>query len=76
MIRILPVLIFMCLEIVQAQDIHYSQFDKTKTLLNPSLIANQNEDYEIQIQRRSQWSSVTTPFNTFTLSFNLREVYN
>ena len=75
MIRILPILMFMCLEFVQAQDIHYSQFDKTKTLLNPSLIANQNEDYEIQIQRRSQWSSVTTPFNTFTLSFNLREVY-
>lgn len=59
----------------QAQDVHYSQFDKTKALLNPSLIAYQNEDYEMQIQRRSQWSSVTIPFNTFSLSFNAKNVF-
>ncbi|KRO55771.1 MAG: hypothetical protein ABR79_05900 [Cryomorphaceae bacterium BACL11 MAG-121001-bin54] len=53
-------------EFIQAQDVHYSQFDKTKSLINPSLIANQNEDYEIQLQRRSQWASVTVPFNTFS----------
>lgn len=60
---------------IQAQDIHYSQFDKTKSLFNPSLIANQNDDYEVQLQRRSQWYSVTVPFNTFSISFNAKEIY-
>ncbi len=59
--------------LAQAQDIHYSQFDKTKSLANPSLIAHQDEDYEIQAQRRSQWSRVSVPFNTFSLSFNAKK---
>lgn len=58
-----------------AQDVHYSLFDKTKSLLNPSLLAYQKNQYELQLQRRSQWSSVTTPFNTFSLSFNAKDVY-
>ena len=58
-----------------AQDVHYSQFDKTKSLLNPSLIPHQDEDYEIHVQRRSQWSRVTVPFNTFALSFNTKKLY-
>lgn len=61
--------------IVTPQDLHYSQFDKTRSLINPSLIANQNQDYEIQIQRRSQWSSVSIPFNTISLSFNAKQIY-
>lgn len=60
---------------ILSQDVHYSQFDKTKSLINPSLIANQKNLYEIQLQRRSQWSSVTTPFNTFSISFNAKDIY-
>ena len=75
MIKICIIVLFLFSEFIQAQDVHYSQFDKTKSLVNPSLIANQNEDYEIQLQRRSQWASVTTPFNTFSLSFNAKQVY-
>ena len=58
-----------------SQDIHYSQYDKPRSLLNPSLIAIQKEDYEIQLQRRSQWSSVTTPFKTLSLSFTNKTFY-
>mgnify|MGYP001185870968 CR=1 FL=1 len=76
MTRVLIGIVFLCSEFIQAQDVHYSQFDKTTSLLNPSLIAHQNDDYEIQLQRRSQWSSVTTPFNTFSAAFNIRDVYN
>ena len=75
MIRICIIAIFLFSEFIQAQDVHYSQFDKTKSLINPSLIANQNEDYELQVQRRSQWASVTVPFNTFSFAFNAKEVY-
>ena len=35
---------FLVTQIINAQDIHFSQFEKTKTIINPSLIANQNED--------------------------------
>ena len=68
-------IIFLFSQLTLAQDVHYSQFDKTKSLLNPSLISSLNDDYEIQIQRRSQWSSVSIPFTTFTISFNAKDVY-
>jgi type IX secretion system PorP/SprF family membrane protein len=74
-IRFFIISLLLFSEFTIAQDVHYSQFDKTKSLLNPSLIASQNDDYEIQIQRRSQWSSVTVPFNTLSLSFNAKDVY-
>lgn len=75
MTRICIIILVFFSEFIHAQDVHYSQFNKTKSLINPSLIAIQNEDYEIQMQRRSQWSSVTTPFNTFSLSFNAKHLY-
>ena len=69
------ILFFLSILFSNAQDIHFSQFEKTKTILNPSLIANQNEDYEVQLQRRSQWFSVTKPFNTFSLSFSAKNIF-
>lgn len=75
MIKIYIIFLLLLSIFLQAQDVHYSQFDKTKSLVNPSLISNQDEDYEIQLQRRSQWSSVTTPFNTFSISVNTKDIY-
>ena len=75
MIRGYFIVFFLWYNFTSAQDVHYSQFDKTKQLLNPALISTQNDDYEMQLQRRSQWSSVTTPFKTFSLSFNVKEMY-
>ena len=73
--RSVIILFFLFSQFIKAQDVHYSQFEKTKLLINSSLISSQEEDYEIQLQRRSQWSSITIPFNTFSLSFTLKEVY-
>ena len=75
MIKLLTIVLILFSTIAKPQDIHYSQFEKSRSLINPSLIASQNQDYEIQMQRRSQWSSVSTPFNTFSLSFNAKEIY-
>ena len=69
------VIIIFYSKVLLAQDVHYSLFDKTKSLLNPSLLAYQTNQYELQLQRRSQWSSVTIPFNTFSLSFNAKDIY-
>ena len=75
MIRIYAVLLVLFSEFARGQDVHYSQFDQTKSLTNPALIFNQAEDYEIQLHRRAQWDSVTTPFNTFSISFNAKSIY-
>lgn len=75
MIKLSIILLFLVSINLKAQDVHYSQFDKTKLLINPSLIAHQNNDYEMQLQRRSQWASVTKPFNTFSLSFSTKNLY-
>ena len=53
-----------------AQDIHFSQFSAIKASLNPALIGYQQQDYQIQLQRRSQWESVTKPFTTFSVAIN------
>jgi len=75
MIRLFVIFLLIFINQLQAQDVHFSQFSKTKSLLNPSLIANQDNDYHIHLQRRSQWSSVTAPFNTLSLSFIAKKLY-
>ena len=75
MTRLYLIILLFFSEFIQAQDVHYSQFDKTKSLINPALIAIQNEDYELQLQRRSQWARVTKPFKTLSLSFNTKDFY-
>ena len=73
----IPVIILLVLfsNNLLTQDIHYSQFEKTRSIVNPSLIFDQETDYELQLQRRSQWYSVTRPFNTFSLSLNAKDAY-
>ena len=57
-----------------SQDVHFSQFNETKSLINPALIGFQDGDYKVQLQRRSQWQSVSVPFNTFSLSFEAKNI--
>ena len=58
-----------------AQDVHFSQFHFSKSTTNPSLMHYQENDYEINLQRRSQWSSVSIPFKTLLISFNAKNLY-
>ena len=63
-------LIILSLAVIKltAQDIHFSQFSAIRSSLNPALIGYQQQDYQIQLQRRSQWESVTKPFSTFSIA--------
>lgn len=54
--------------VVKAQDIHYSQFFNSPLNLNPALTGMFNGDYRFVGNMRSQWASVTVPFQTFSLS--------
>lgn len=51
-----------------AQDIHYSQFFNSPLNLNPALTGMFPGDYRFAANLRNQWSSVTVPFATFSLS--------
>ena len=56
-----------------AQDFNYSQLSKSQALINPALINRNVNDYEIQIHRRSQWYTVTRPFNTIVFSYTQKQ---
>lgn len=75
MIKNLSCILLFFSQIIFAQDAHFSQFGSAKAITNPSLMHNQLNDYEVHFQRRSQWSSVSNPFNTFLLSFNAKKIY-
>ena len=57
-----------------AQDIHFSQVNITKSILNPSLAGYQDNDFQLQFQRRSQWASVSIPFVTSSIAFDAKEI--
>ena len=53
---------------ISAQDIHFSQFNQAPARLNPALTGQFKGGYRIAGIYRSQWSSVTIPYTTFSLS--------
>ncbi|MFB6455083.1 PorP/SprF family type IX secretion system membrane protein [Chitinophaga sp. Hz27] len=55
-----------------AQDIHLSQFYETPILRNPALIGIFNGDVRVQAVYRNQWNSVTTAYQTGTLSGEIK----
>lgn len=53
---------------IKAQDIHFSQFSEAPLLRNPSMAGLFSGDVRIQSIYRTQWQSVTTPYQTVSLS--------
>ena len=51
-----------------AQDIHFSQFFETPLLRNPALAGIFSGDIRVQAVYRSQWNSVTVPYQTGSLN--------
>lgn len=52
----------------QAQDIHFSQMFETPLLRNPALAGLFSGDVRIQSVYRSQWGSVTVPYQTVSIN--------
>lgn len=57
-----------------AQDIHYSQFYSSPLTLNPALTGINECNYRANANYRSQWSSVTDPYVTPSVSFDINNV--
>lgn len=61
---------------VQAQDIHFSQFYASPLNLNPAFTGYSEGDYRVTGIYRNQWNTVTTPFVTYSASYDMRLLGN
>lgn len=57
----------------KAQDIHFSQYYMNPIYLNPALAGNFDGDWRFTANQKSQWRSVSRPYNSFALSAENRE---
>lgn len=53
---------------VSAQSIHFSQFYEVSVLRNPALTGIFTGDYKVGVDYRSQWGSISVPFQTVMAS--------
>lgn len=60
---------------VTAQDIHFSLWDMSPLNLNPAMTGQFDGDYRFNGNHRNQWSSVTVPFTTYSLSADARNIF-
>ncbi len=58
--------------VTQAQDIHFSQFYASPLTLNPAMSGFHDGTFRVAGIYRNQWRSVTTPFQTYGASFDMR----
>lgn len=56
-----------------AQDIHFSQWDMNPVFLNPALTGNYDCAWRFSGNQRSQWRSVSRPYNTLGISAENRQ---
>ncbi len=62
-------LIISCISLpTQAQDVHFSQFFEAPLLRNPALAGLFAGDVRVQSVYRTQWQSVTAPYQTVSLN--------
>lgn len=54
--------------IMQGQDIHFSQFNRSYLNLNPALCGSFNGDYRLNGNFRNQWSSISEPYRTISFA--------
>jgi len=50
---------------LRAQDIHFSQMDRVMYYFNPAQAGFMKEKYRVSTNVKSQWSSVSVPFNEY-----------
>lgn len=61
------------ISLIEAQDIHFSQFFEAPLLRNPSLAGIFEGDMRAQMVYRNQWGSVTIPYQTTSFNFEYKK---
>ncbi len=64
---ILFIVALFCTGSLLAQDLHFSQFYAAPMLVNPSYTGNFDGNYRVGANARSQWASVTEPYETLSV---------
>src|SRR3954467_9899258 len=54
-----------------AQDVHFTQYFTSPLTLNPALTGLVSEDLRFAANYRTQWASVSTPYITGTVSYDM-----
>ncbi|MBA3648352.1 MAG: PorP/SprF family type IX secretion system membrane protein [Chitinophagales bacterium] len=68
------ILVFAYCSLSFAQDIHYSQFYSSPLSLNPALTGINDCNYRVGVMYRNQWKSVSIPYKTPSISFDINNV--
>ena len=61
---------------VQAQDIHFTQFNAVPMVINPAFTGNFDGQWRAAAIYRNQWQSVTMPYVTYGASFDAPLVHD
>lgn len=70
--KVFSIVVFKLLALsLNAQDIHFSQFNENPALINPALTGASNS-IRASITNKDQWRSVSTPYKTYGASFETR----
>jgi type IX secretion system PorP/SprF family membrane protein len=72
------ILIFFCLGFSKAyaQDIHFSHFFASPFNISPAQTGMFDGDYRFILNQKTQWRSVTKPYNTFGFSYDMNNAFN
>ncbi|MFH2096446.1 MAG: PorP/SprF family type IX secretion system membrane protein [Bacteroidota bacterium] len=57
---------------LNAQDIHFSQYNSSPLNLNPALSGKFEGDHRFIANQRNQWSSITVPYRTYAFSYDTK----
>ena len=57
-----------------AQDVHFSQFFHSPVFQNPAHTGQFDADYRFVFNQRTQWRSITEPYNTWALAVDAKDV--
>lgn len=68
---ILSMLLLCVSSVVNAQDLHFSQFNENPSLINPAL-TGASSVFRASATYRDQWRSVTVPYKTYGISVETR----
>ncbi len=72
--KLIIVLTLLASDYSQAQDIHFSQYDLSPINLNPAMTGKFVGDYRFISNYRTQWASVSVPYNTFSLGGDFKNL--
>lgn len=58
------------MQTANAQDVHFTQFTASPLIVNPAFTGNFSGQWRASAIYRDQWRSVTSPFQTYAVSFD------